>query len=113
MPLLFHGTSDVFLEEILKKGLCPPRLGKVVGTLDDEPKHIDSVYFTVDLDSAKAIGDQTVYTMGGRTAVIAVWSPDLRRPDFTVVKRLGEVAVRARKCIPPEKLRVVYRRRKV
>lgn len=98
---LYHGTSEYFLKGIREKGLCPPRLGEKGGEFF-EPEHEDTIYFTKRLVDAWAVG--------GTTAVFEVDVRDLKPPDFKVLERRHEVAVRATRCIPPEEIKRIFHR---
>lgn len=71
--ILYHGTTDTFLESILKFGLIPNPPQKGYGS--DVPEHIsfpDAVYITPDLHKARSAAETVTEMYGGQPIIVEV-----------------------------------------
>ncbi len=76
--ILYHGTSSVYMDEVLKNGIIPGTYtGKSVYKYINynrkgKPKHPDSVYLTNSVDKCIEYANQAVKNLGGFPIVLKV-----------------------------------------
>lgn len=122
--VLYHGTSDRFLDQIKKEGLRPGTGNNVwAGTGRSLDSHEKAIYLTHSKNSAVQYGQKAAQIYGGKHVVLKVTVPvqDLRPDDDYVfslplkarqkatwqdsLKKLGQVAYTRR--IPASRIEVV------
>lgn len=85
---LYHGTSDIYLDKIMKEGLKTAQKTGIYQGIAQAPKE---VYLTKDLEAAKGYAGRTIVKAGGKPIILEIKGLKVKS-EFG---RLGETKVKS------------------